>query len=140
MAEPFLNPDEAMEKRLLSLAENEEETADLQPPVVNIFRLRMEAERRRSRRQVQAVTIAVWFSVTTTLGILCYFILSLLPELEKGFSPAARRLLAQLRESFASYGAFLNAIGIAMSLGFLFSAVLLIVKRNSFFAQKNELK
>ena len=25
MAEPFLNPDEAMEKRLLSLAENEEE-------------------------------------------------------------------------------------------------------------------
>ena len=133
MAEPFLNPDEAMEKRLLSLAENEEETAALQPPVVNIFRLRMEAERRRSRRQVQAVTIAVWFSVTTTLGILCYFILSLLPELEKGFSPAARRLLAQLRESFASYGAILNAIGIAM-------ALLLIVKRNSFFAQKNELK
>ena len=104
MAEPFLNPDEAMEKSLLSLAENEEETAALQPPVVNIFRLRMEAERRRSRRQVQAVTIAVWFSVTT------------------------------------SYGAILNAIGIAMALGLLFSAVLLIVKRNSFFAQKNELK
>ena len=103
MAEPFLNPDEAMEKSLLSLAENEEETAALQPPVVNIFRLRMEAERRRSRRQVQAVTIAVWFSVTTTLGILCYFILSLLPELEKGFFaatthwPSAERVVCVIR-------------------------------------------
>ena len=129
--------DEALEERLLSLAEKKEETASQRPPVINTFLLRMEAERRRSRRQAQIMTIAVWFSVTATLAILAYLTLMLWPELQKEFPPAARQMLAELKRSLAAYGRVIDALGIAMLLDSLFSAALLIAGRNRLFTQSD---
>ena len=126
--------DTRLDELLLSL--RAEETTPEQPPVINTFRLQMEAERRRSRIQLQIVTIAAFISVTATLALLAYFAFVLLPEMEKHFSPGTRFLLAQIKQSFASCQGWFLALGAAMLLGYLFSAVLMIAKRDVLFTKK----
>lgn len=125
--------DSTIEEMLMSLREDEDGSTREKPPVVNTFRLQMEAERRRNRRQVQIVTIAAWFSVTATLALLSYLAFVMLPELEHVFSPETKRLITQLRHSLASYGGIFAVLGAAVLLGYVFSAVLLIVKKNDIF-------
>lgn len=122
--------DSKLEEMLLSLREEEDEAIREKPPVINTFRLQMEAERRRNRRQVQIATIAAWFSVTATLALLSYLWFVMLPELEHIFSPETMRLITQLRQSFASYRWLFIALGAAVALSYLFSVVLLLTKRN----------
>ena len=127
--------DEKLEERLLLL--RDDETTQEKPPVINTFRLQMEAERRRNKRQVQIVTVAAWFSVTATLAILAYLAFVLMPELEKHFSHQTKLLIGQIKQSLASCQGCFLAIGAALLLGYLFSAVLMVVKRDILFT-KNE--
>ena len=136
MAEKKTVTNETLDQILLSLADSEEEEPSrTEPPVINTFRLRMEAERRRNRRQVQIVTIAAWFSVTSTLALLSYFAFVLLPEIEKNFTPQTKHFILTLRQSLSAYESLFYAFGIAMILGYVFSAVLLIAKRDLFFTK-----
>ena len=120
-------PDARLEKMLLSL--RDDHSVPEKPPVVNTFRLEMEAERRRNRRQVQIVAVASWFSVTATLSLLAYAAFVLLPETEKYISPETRLLLAQLKQSLSSYGWLFAALEVTVALGYVLSALLMIVKR-----------
>ena len=152
--------DERLEERLLSL--RQEDSPREQPPVVNTFRLEMESERRRNKRQVQIAAVAAWCSVTATLAVgdaLAMVLLDmhkfsirdyaenhpagaigralLLPQMEKHFSPEAKFFIAQIKQSVASYSAALTALGIAFLVGSLFSGVLLIAKRDILFTKNN---
>lgn len=130
--------DEQLDRLLASLKETAETDACLpSPPVVNTFRLQMEAERRRSRRQVQIVTLAAWFSVTATLAVLAYFALVLFPALEPAFTPEMKHFLAQIRQSAHACSGLFIATGVALLLGYVFSSVLLIAKKDTFF-QRND--
>ena len=127
--------DERLEERLLSL--RQEDSPREQPPVINTFRLEMESERRRNKRQVQIAAVAAWCSVTATLALLAHFAFVLLPQMEKHFSPEAKFFIAQIKQSVASYSAALTALGIAFLVGSLFSGVLLIAKRDILFTKNN---
>lgn len=120
--------DGRLEEMLLSLRQSDEAEESIQPPVINTFRLQMEAERRREKRQVQAVTLVAWFSVTATIALIAYFALVMLPKIERTFSPETRRIILQVKQSFASYGVVFAVLGAVMLLGYLLSAALLIAK------------
>lgn len=120
--------DGRLEEMLLSLRQSDEAEESIQPPVINTFRLQMEAKRRREKRQVQAVTLAAWFSVTATIALIAYFALVMLPKIERTFSPETRRIILQVKQSFASYGVVFAVLGAVMLLGYLLSAALLIAK------------
>ena len=127
--------DQSLDEMLLSLRDNE--NTQIKPPTINTFRLQMEAERRRNRRQLQIATIAAWFSVTATMTFLAYFALVLMPQIERVFSPSTRPSIAQLKQSLASYGGLFEAFGIALLLGYIFSALLLIVKKDILLTKKD---
>ena len=57
--------DELIDQMLLTLKEKED--TQEKPPVINTFRLEMKRERRRSRIQLEIVTIAAFVSVTSTV-------------------------------------------------------------------------
>ena len=125
--------DEKLEEMLLSL--RDDETTQEKPPVINTFRIQMEAERRRNKRQVQIVVVAAWFSVTVTLSLLAYFAFVRLPEMEKLFSPETRLILGQIKQSLASCHGWFVALGAAMLLGYIFSAALMVAKRDVLFTK-----
>ena len=71
--------DRQLDEMLLSL--REEEDTQEKPPVINTFRLEMERERRRSRIQLEIVTIAAFVSVMSTVIFTSFFFRFMLPEL-----------------------------------------------------------
>ena len=90
--------DEQLEEMLLSLRENEESGhMREQPPVVNTFRLEMEAERRRSRIQLEIVTIAAFVSVLSTVVFTAVFFRFLLPDLIAHCDSRTRQMLLSFR-------------------------------------------
>ena len=142
MADKNRITDEVLDRMLHSLADSDEHNPRPKQPVINTFRLHMEAERRRNRRQVQIVTVAAWVSVTATLALLAYFSLVLLPQIEKTFTPQTKFFFTQMKQSLAAYqGLFATlcaALCAFMLLGYVFSAALLIVKRDSIFPRNEK--
>ena len=130
--------DMQLEEMLLSL--KEPESTEPAPPVVNTFRLEMEAERRRSRIQLEIVTIAAFVSVMSTVIFTSFFFRFMLPELMAKSDRLTREMLvtfqSALDSAFKPFGGIFIAIGLLFALGVMISAVLLISKRNEIFTQK----
>ena len=130
--------DMQLEEMLLSL--REPESTEAAPPVVNTFRLEMEAERRRSRIQLEIVTIAAFVSVMSTVIFTSFFFRFMLPELMAKSDRRTREMLvtfqSALDSAFKPFGGIFIAIGLLFALGVMISAVLLISKRNEIFTQK----
>ena len=128
-----------LEERLLSL--REEEGTQEQPPVVNTFRLEMEAERRRSRIQLEFVTVAAFVSVTATVVFIAVFFRFLLPDLITRSDSRTRAMFLSLRADIVAaweqFGGLFIAIALTVLLGYVFSAALLIAKKDILFT-KNE--
>ena len=130
--------DRQLDEMLLSL--REEEDTQEKPPVINTFRLEMERERRRSRIQLEIVTIAAFVSVMSTVIFTSFFFFFLLPELMAKSDRRTREMLvtfqSALDSAFKPFGGIFIAIGLLFALGVMISAVLLISKRNEIFTQK----
>ena len=130
--------DRQLDEMLLSL--REEEDTQEKPPVINTFRLEMERERRRSRIQLEIVTIAAFVSVLSTVIFTSLFFRFMLPELMAKSDRRTREMLvtfqSALDSAFKPFGGIFIAIGLLFALGVMISAVLLISKRNEIFTQK----
>lgn len=135
----LLISDQQLEQMLLSL--REEENTAVQPPVVNTFRLEMEKERRRSRIQLEIVTIAAFVSVISTAVFTAVFFRFMLPEMIAYSDRRTRGYFLSLKSAaeaaFRQFGSIFIAIALAVLMGYIFSAVLLIAKRDRFFSDKN---
>lgn len=133
--------DELIDQMLLTLKEKED--TQEKPPVINTFRLEMKRERRRSRIQLEIVTIAAFVSVTSTVVFTSVFFRFMLPELMARSDRRTKEMIQSfgttLDSVFKQFGGFFMAIALMFLLGFVFSAVLLIRKRNELFTQ-NKLK
>lgn len=131
-------PDARLEKMLMSL--RDDHSVPEKPPVVNTFRLEMEAERRRSRIQLEIVTVAAFVSVTATLFFTAVFFRFMLPDLIAHSDRRTREMIFEVKAAaeavFRQFGVLILAITLIVLLRYVFSAVLLITKRNVLFAKK----
>ena len=127
--------DELLDEMLLSL--REEEDTQEKPPVINLFRLEMERERRRSRIQLEIVTIAAFVSVIATVVFTGVFFRFMLPDMMTHGDRRTRELLLSFQSSvnsaLADYSGILIALALAFLMGTILSAVLLISKRKEIF-------
>ena len=131
--------DMQLEEMLLSL--REPESTEAAPPVVNTFRLEMEAERRRSRIQLEIVTIAAFVSVVSSVVFTAVFFRFMLPDLIAHGDSRMNELFisfrADLNAVWEQFGGLFIAIALTLLIGYVFSAVLLFAKRDVLFT-KNE--
>ena len=92
--------DRQLDEMLLSL--REEEDTQEKPPVINTFRLEMERERRRSRIQLEIVTIAAFVSVMSTVIFTSFFFRFMLPELMAKSDRRTREMLVTFQSALDS--------------------------------------
>lgn len=109
--------DELLDEMLLSL--REEEDTQEKPPVINLFRLEMERERRRSRIQLEIVTIAAFVSIIATVVFTGVFFRFMLPDMMTHSDRRTRELLLSFQSSVNSALADYSGILIALALAFL---------------------
>lgn len=130
--------DQSLDEMLLSL--REEENAQQKPPVINTFRLQMEAERRRSRIQLEMVTVAAFISVLSTAVFTAFFFRFMLPDIIAHSDRRTKEFFltfrADVHADWGRFGGIFIAIALAVLMGYIFSAVLLISHRNKIFTQK----
>lgn len=129
--------DAQLDEMLLSL--REDENVQGKPPVVNIFGLAMEEERRRSRIQLEIVTIAAFVSVISTAVLTAVFFRFMLPDLIARSDSRTREIIFSFREAIVcvseKLGGTFIAIALTVLLGYMIGGVLLIREKNEIFVQ-----